>query len=80
MARVRSVSGRSVALGRLMPPLVLSDAEDRQVKSIASSRSLSHSIVQRAQIVLTCGTGETNTAIANRIGLAVMTVGKWRKN
>ena len=62
-----------------MPPLVLSNDEVQQVQGIASSRSLPHSIVQRAQIVLACGTGETNTAIAMRMGLAGMTVGKWRK-
>ncbi len=62
-----------------MPPLVLCDAEVQQLHSIASSRSLPHSIVQRAQIVLACGAGETNTAIAKRMGLSGMTVGKWRK-
>ena len=35
--------------------------------------------MQRAQIVLACGAGETNTAIAKRMGLTGMTVGKWRK-
>ena len=69
----------SLALGRPMPPLVLGDDEVQQLQSIASSRSLSHSIVQRAQIVLACGAGETNTAIAKRMGLTGMTVGKWRK-
>ncbi len=62
-----------------MPPLVLSDDEVQQLEGIASSRSLPHSIVQRAQIVLACGAGETNTAIAKRMGLSGMTVGKWRK-
>jgi putative transposase len=62
-----------------MPPLVLSDDEVQQLQCIASSRSLPHSIVQRAQIVLACGAGETNTAIAKRMGLTGMTVGKWRK-
>ena len=38
-----------------------------------------HSIVRRAQIVLACGTGETNTAIAKLMGLTGMTVGKRRK-
>jgi hypothetical protein len=32
--------------------------------------------VQRAQIVLACGTGETNTAIAKRMAVTWMTVGK----
>ena len=68
-----------MALGRPMPPLVLNDDEVQQLQGIASSRSLPHSIVQRAQIVLACGAGETNTAIAQRMGLSGMTVGKWRK-
>ena len=56
-----------MALGRPMPPLVLRDDEVQQLQGIASSRSLPHSIVQRAQIVLACGAGETNTSIAKRI-------------
>ena len=68
-----------MAVGRPMPPLVLSDDEVQQLQSIANSRSLPHSIVQRAQIVLACGAGETNTAISKRMGLTGMTVGKWRK-
>lgn len=62
-----------------MPPLVLSDAKVQQLQSIASSRSLPHSIVQRAQIVLACGAGETDTSIAKRMGPTGMTVGKWLK-
>jgi transposase len=62
-----------------MPPLVLSEDEVQQLQAIANSRSLPHSIVQRAQIVLACGAGETNTSIAKRMGLTGMTVGKWRK-
>ena len=61
------------------PPLDLSDDEVQQLQSLASSRSLPHSIVPRAQIVLACGAGETNPAIAKRMGLADMTVGEWRK-
>jgi putative transposase len=30
-------------------------------------------------MLLACGAGETNTAIAKRMGLTGMTVGKWRK-
>ena len=68
-----------MAVGRPMPPLVLSDDEVQQLQSIANSRSLPHSIVQRAQIVLACAAGETNTAISKRMGLTGMTVGKWRR-
>jgi putative transposase len=59
-----------------MPALVLSDDEVQQLQALASSRSLPHSIVQRAQIVLACSAGETNTAITKRMGLTGMTVGK----
>jgi putative transposase len=62
-----------------MPPLKLSGEELRQLQSIANPRSMPHSIVQRAQIVLACGAGESNTAIAKRMGVTGMTVGKWRK-
>ena len=78
-ARIKGVCGCSVALGRPMLPLVLSEGEIQQLQSIASSRSLPHSIVQRAQIILACGAGETNTSIAKRMGMTGMTVGKWRK-
>ena len=50
------------------------------MQSIANSHSYPHSLVQRAQIVIACGAGETNTAIAKRMGLTGMTVGKWRKH
>ena len=62
-----------------MPPLRLSGDEVQQLQTLAYSRSLPYSIVQPAQIVLACGAGETNTAIAKRMALTGMTVGKWRK-
>jgi putative transposase len=68
-----------MAVSRPMPPLVLRDDEVQQLQSIANSRSLPHSIVQRAQIVLARGAGETNTVISKRMGLTGMTVGKWHK-
>ena len=66
-------------LGRPMPPLVLSEDDVRGLQIIANSRSMPHALVQRAQIVLACGAGETNTTIAKRMGVTGMTVGKWRK-
>jgi putative transposase len=62
-----------------MPPLVLSEDEVQQLQALANSRSLPHAIVQRAQIVLACGAGESNTAIAKRMGVTGMTVCKVRK-
>ena len=65
--------------GPPMTLLVLAEDEDQQLKSIANYRSLPHSIVQRAQIVLFCGAGVTNPSIANRLWQTVMTISKWRK-
>ena len=62
-----------------MPPLVLSDDEVQQLQALAGSRSLPHSIVQRPQIVLACGAGETSTGIAQRMGLTGMTDGRWHR-
>ncbi len=68
-----------MAPGRPTPPLVLSVDQVQRLQALACSRSLKHSIMQRAQTVLECVAGETNTSIAMRMGLASMTVGKWHK-
>ena len=65
--------------GRPVVPVVLSDEENHQLRRVAGSRSLPHGVVQRAQIVLACAEGEANAAIAQRMGLNPMTVGKWRR-
>lgn len=65
--------------GRPIAPLVLSDDEKSQLMSIALSRTLPHGVVRRAQIVLACAKGETNTSIAQRMHLTNATVGKWRQ-
>ena len=49
------------------------------MRSIAGSRTLPHSKVQRAQIVLGCAEGESQGLIAKRLGLSPVTVGKWRR-
>ena len=66
-------------LGRPRAPLVLGNDERQKLQAIANSRSLPHSLVVRAQIVLACAAGETNKDVAERLGLSGMTVGKWRK-
>ena len=62
--------------GRPMEPVVLTDGEESRLLSLASSRSLPHGLVQRAQIVLACARGEANASIARRMGLCNVTVGK----
>ncbi|MDE0152628.1 MAG: IS630 family transposase [Gammaproteobacteria bacterium] len=59
--------------------VVLNEEEKTQLLSLTRSRSIPHGIVQRAQIVLACAEGETNSAIAKRLRLTQATVGKWRR-
>lgn len=65
--------------GRALPSLKLSKDDRSQLLAIARSRSLPHGIVRRAEIVLASADGETNKAIAKRLKLTQMTVGKWRR-
>lgn len=65
--------------GRPISPIVLTDDERNQLESIAGSRSLPHSLVVRAQIVLMAGRNKTNTEIAEQLHLSKPTVGIWRK-
>ena len=53
--------------GRPKAPLVLAEEERLQIRSIASSRSLSHALVQRARLVLMAADGLSNAAIAEKL-------------
>jgi putative transposase len=64
---------------RSLPCLDLSDEAVSQLESLANSRSLPHSLVQRAQIVLECRGGGSNASIGKRLGVTHVTVRKWRK-
>ena len=59
--------------------LTLSETERAALTALATSRALPYSHVRRAQIILRSAAGESNTAIAERFGLAVQTVGHWRR-
>jgi len=65
--------------GRPKPTLDLTVDERTQLKSRAASRSLPHALVARAQVVLWSAAGQSNTQIAERLGWAKATVGKWRQ-
>ncbi len=65
--------------GRPKPSLELTGGERTQLKSLAASRSLPHALVCRAKIVLWSAEGQSNTEIAERLGWAKVTVGKWRQ-
>jgi putative transposase len=68
-----------MARGRPKAELMLSEAEQVQLSSIARSRSMSAALTQRAQIVLGCAAGESSHALAQRMALTDATVGKWRR-
>jgi len=68
-----------MATGRPKAKLVLSAEEQAQVSALAASRSLPHAMVARARLVLWAAQGESNSAIAQRLGWSMPTVGKWRR-
>ncbi len=65
--------------GRPKVPIVLSEQEQMQLKSIISSRSLPSGLVTRARIVLMAADGLTNNQISEKIGLSHQAVCKWRQ-
>jgi putative transposase len=68
-----------MATGRPKAELVLSGEERTQLSALANSRSLPHAMVARAQLVLWAAQGESNNALAKRLGWSLPTVGKWRQ-
>ncbi|HSR11243.1 MAG TPA: IS630 family transposase [Thermodesulfobacteriota bacterium] len=65
--------------GRPKAPMLLSEEEQKQLKSIVSSRSLPAGIVSRARIVLMAAEGISNNQISEKIGLSPQAVCKWRQ-
>src|SRR5487761_64930 len=68
-----------MAIGRPKAELALSAEEQAQLSGLAASRSLPHALVARAKLVLWAAQGESNSAIAQRLGWSMPTVGKWRR-
>jgi putative transposase len=66
-------------MGRPLAPLTLSESEREELRSITRSRSMPQSLATRSRIVLLSADGESNTDIAERLGLSKPTVGIWRK-
>jgi putative transposase len=65
--------------GRPLAPLTVSQAERDELVSITRSRSMPQALATRARIVLLAADGQSNTDIAERLGLSMPTVGTWRK-
>jgi putative transposase len=65
--------------GRPKAPIVLTKEEREQLQSIANSRSLPHGLITRVRIVLMAAGGAPNLAIAEKVGLSIQSVSKWRR-
>src|ERR1700677_1544998 len=66
-------------MGRPNAVVRVSSAEREQLDSITRSRSLPHSLVRRARIVLMSADGVSNGIIAGRCGVSVPTISHWRR-
>src|SRR3954453_18068786 len=65
--------------GRPKPPLTLSDDERQKLQSWASRPTSTQRLASRAKIVLACAEGLDNKAVAARLHVNIVTVGKWRR-
>ena len=65
--------------GRPKAPLTLTDAERRELESLAHRARSAPAIARRARVVLACAAGTPNTVVARRARLAPATVGTWRQ-
>lgn len=65
--------------GRPKASLTLTDLEQRELTSLAHRARSAPAVARRARIVLACGAGGDNKAVARRLRLAPATVGKWRQ-
>lgn len=64
--------------GRPKTELVLSEVEREQLIALTLRRKTAQALALRARIVLACGAGETNNAVAARQRVTKQTVSKWR--
>src|SRR5574341_63184 len=64
--------------GRPKATLTLSDSEQAALESLARRSRSVPQLARRARIVLACGSGLDNYAVARKLKLTGTTVGKWR--
>lgn len=66
-------------VGRRLPALELTEAEREELTGLAARRITAQALALRARIVLGCASGERNKAVAARLAIDPVTVGKWRR-
>jgi transposase len=65
--------------GRPLPALTLNMEEHNRLVEWTRRHTSAQALALRARIVLACGRGEANDAIAQRLHVTSQTVGKWRR-
>lgn len=65
--------------GRSTAELVLNDEERATLRRWARRPTSMPALALRCRIVLACAKGDTNTKVADRLGVSSPTVGKWRR-
>ena len=65
--------------GRPKAELVLSTEERLTLERLANRRKSAQAMAMRARIVMACAKGETNRAVAAKLGVSEAMVGKWRR-
>ena len=67
-------------VARAAATIQLSDEEERELRAVSRTPSVSQQRALRARIVLRAAEGATNTQIAAEAGVSLPTVGLWRRN
>ena len=65
--------------GRPKAPLILTDEERLKLETWASRPKSTQRLASRAKIILACAEGLENKAVAARLQVNPVTVGKWRQ-
>ncbi len=66
-------------MGRPNKALMINEGDRSQLQSIVRSRSMPHSLVRRARIILQSGDGQSNREVARRCGVSAPAVSHWRR-
>src|SRR5438105_9032720 len=75
---VREWRLRMAERGRAKPPLELSEEERQTLERLTNRRTTAQALALRARIILACAeAAATNRAVAARLGVHAVTVGKW---
>jgi len=64
--------------GRPKQPLILNEEEQQRLESLAHRARSQSALARRARVVLACGAGLNNKAVAKKLRCSLGMVGKWR--